>query len=79
MAKQILATPVSIVAVKQQFRVVGNILNATCSFMSLDSVEAKVCLDDWTKAQYRQQKIDQEQTYEYFKNDQTMRTEDNDD
>ena len=46
MAKQILATPVSTVAVEQQFSAGGNILDANRSFMSQDSIEIQVCLDD---------------------------------
>ena len=52
MAKQILVIPVSTVAVEQQFSVGGNILDATRSFTSPDSIETQACLDDWTKAQY---------------------------
>ena len=55
MAKQILATLVSTVTVEQQFSAGGNILDPTRSFMSLDSIEAQSCLDDWTKAVFRQQ------------------------
>ena len=71
MIKQILATPVSTVAMEQQFGVDGNILDATRSSMSPDSIEAQACLDDWTKAQFWQQELEQEPTYEFFENDQT--------
>ena len=50
MAKQILATPVSTVAMEQQFSAGGNILDPTRSSMSPNSIEAQSCLDDWTKA-----------------------------
>ena len=52
MAKQILATPVSTVAVEQQFSAGVNILDPTRSSMSPDSIEVQSCLDDWTKAVY---------------------------
>ena len=79
MTKQIHTNLVSIVAVEQEFSVSGNILEATCSSLSPDSIQALAYLDDWTKTQYRQQKIDQEPTYEYFKNDQTIEKEHNND
>ena len=43
MAKQILVTPVLTVAVEQQFSAGGNILDATRSSMSPDSIEAQAC------------------------------------
>ena len=64
-AKQILAMPVSTVAVEQTFSA-GGILDQTCSSMSPDSVEAQACLDDWTKAMLRQQKILREQSEEFM-------------
>ena len=54
---------------EQQFSVGGNILNPTRSSMSPDSIEAQSCLDDWTKAVFRQQEKEHEQTYEFFKNE----------
>ena len=39
--------------------------------MSPDSIKAQFCLDDWTKAKYWQQEIDQEPMYRFFENDQT--------
>ena len=75
MAKQILAVLVSTIAVEQEFSAGGNILNATCSSLSPDSIQGQTCLDDCIKTQYRQQKIDQKPTYEYFKNDQTTEIE----
>ena len=62
MAKQILTTPVSTVEVEQQFNAGGNILDPTRSSMSPDSIEAQSCLDDWTKAVFRKQKKEHEQT-----------------
>ena len=29
----------------------------------------QVCIDDWTKAQYRQQELQQDPTYDFFKDD----------
>ena len=78
MAKQILATSISTVVVEQECSVDDNILNTIHFSLSLDSIQTQTCLDDWTKAQYRQHEIPQEPTYEYFKNDQ-MRTEVSDD
>ena len=60
MAKQILVTPVSTVTVEQQFSADGNILDPTRSSMSPDSIEAQSCLDDWTKAVFRQQEKEHE-------------------
>ena len=54
MAKQILVTLVSTVVVKQKFSVSGNILDASRSSISSNSIEAQTCLDYWTKAQHRQ-------------------------
>ena len=78
MAKQILATPVSTVAVEQQFSAGGNILDPTRSSMSPNSIETQSCLDDWMKAVFRQQKKEHEQTYEFFENEQTTGTEGSD-
>ena len=41
--------------------------------MSSDSIEVQACLNDWTKAEFRQQ--EHEQTYEFFENEQTTGTE----
>ena len=43
-------------SVEQQFSAGGNILDPTRSFMSLDSIEAQSCLDDWTKEVFRHKK-----------------------
>ncbi|KAK2648539.1 hypothetical protein Ddye_016028 [Dipteronia dyeriana] len=66
-AIQIFSTPVSTVAVKQQFSVGGNILDSRCSLLSPKSIQIQVCV---TKAEYRQQEIDQEEPYNFFKDDQ---------
>ncbi|KAK3221214.1 hypothetical protein Dsin_008239 [Dipteronia sinensis] len=79
-AKQILSTPVSTVAVEQQFSAGGNILDPKRSLMSPKSLQIQACVEDWTKAQYRQQEIDQEEPYDFFKDDQPAesRTDDHD-
>ena len=65
-AKQILACPVSTVVVEQCFSAGGSILDETRSSMTPDSVEAQTCLDDWTKAEYRQQENVKEGSDDYF-------------
>ena len=47
--------------------------------LSPNSIEAQACLDDWTKAKFRQQEQEHEQTYEFFENEQTTGTEGSDD
>ena len=69
-AKQILSTPVSMVAVEQQFSADGNILDPRRSLLSLKSIQIQACVDDWMKVQNRQQEIDQEELYDFFKDDQ---------
>ncbi|KAK3221537.1 hypothetical protein Dsin_008562 [Dipteronia sinensis] len=72
-AKQILSTPVSMVAVEQQFSAGGNILDPKRSLMSPKSLQIQACVEDWTKAQYRQQEIDQDdqdEPFHFFKDDQ---------
>ncbi|KAK3205669.1 hypothetical protein Dsin_019715 [Dipteronia sinensis] len=54
-AKQILGTPVSTVAMEQDFSAGGNILEPRRSVMCPQPLEAYACVDDWTKAKYRQQ------------------------
>ena len=46
--------------------------------MSPESIQVQVCVDDWTKAQNRQQKIDQEALYDFFDDDNTTGTESRD-
>ncbi|KAK2645870.1 hypothetical protein Ddye_021065 [Dipteronia dyeriana] len=79
-AKQILATPVSTMAVEQEFSADGNILDARRSLLSLESIQAQVCVDDWTKTEYRQQEMEPEVIYDFFDDDHTTgtRTEDSD-
>ena len=47
---------------EQEFITDGNILGATCSSLSPNSIQAQTYLIDWIKTQYQQQKIDQEPT-----------------
>ena len=52
---------------KQAFSVGESILNQTHSSMSLESVEAQACLDDWTKIALRKQKIVREKNEDFMK------------
>ena len=65
-AKQILAMPVSIIAVEQAFYAGRSILDQTRT-STPDSVEAQSCLDDWTKTTLRQQEIVREQNEDFMK------------
>ena len=67
--KNIFSTPVSTVAVEKEFSAGGNILDEKRSCLTPKALQIQVCVDDWTKAQYRQQEIDQKPTYDFFKND----------
>ena len=60
-AKQILATPVSTVAVEQEFSARKNVLDPKRSCLSPDSLEAQVLVEDWTKAKYKQQEMEYQQ------------------
>ncbi|KAK3212000.1 hypothetical protein Dsin_016706 [Dipteronia sinensis] len=77
-AKNILSTPVSTVVVEQQFSTGGNILNPTRSLMSPKSLQMQACVEDWKNAQYRQQEIDQEEQYDFFKDDEPAESRTND-
>ena len=68
-AKNIFSTPVSTVAVEQEFSAGGNIMDEQRSCFTLKSLQIQVCVDDWTKAQYRQQELQQEPTYDFFKDE----------
>ena len=68
-AKNIFSTPVSTVAVEQEFSAGGNILDEQRSCLTPKSLQMQVCVDDWTKAQYRQQELQQDPTYDFFKDD----------
>ncbi|KAK1548937.1 hypothetical protein Q3G72_012356 [Acer saccharum] len=68
-AKNIFSTPVSAVAVEQEFSSGGNILDERRSCLAPKALQIQVCVDDWTKAENIQQEIDQEPTYDFFKND----------
>ncbi|KAK2658608.1 hypothetical protein Ddye_005141 [Dipteronia dyeriana] len=73
-AKQILVTPVSTVAVEQEFSADGNILDTRRSLLSPESIQVQVCVDDWTKAGYRQQEMEPEVIYDFFDDDHTTGT-----
>ncbi|KAK2649774.1 hypothetical protein Ddye_017263 [Dipteronia dyeriana] len=73
-AKQILATPVSTVAVEQEFSMSGNILDARRSLLSPESIQVQVCVDDLTKAGYRQQEMEPGVIYDFFDDDHTTDT-----
>ncbi|KAK0587049.1 hypothetical protein LWI29_016576 [Acer saccharum] len=74
-AKQILGTPVSTVAVEQEFSAGGNILDPRRSVMCPQSLEMQACVDDWTKEKYRQQELQPEIVNDFFEGDQTTGTE----
>ncbi|KAL5808590.1 hypothetical protein ACOSQ3_029281 [Xanthoceras sorbifolium] len=57
-AKQIFGTPVSTVAVEHKFSAGGNVLDERRALLSPDSIQIQVCVDNWTKATYRQQELD---------------------
>ncbi|KAK2646223.1 hypothetical protein Ddye_021418 [Dipteronia dyeriana] len=73
--KQILGTPVSTVAVEQEFSAGGNILDPRRSVLCPQSFEAQACVDDWTKAKLRQQELEPEIVNDFFEDDQTTGTE----
>ena len=68
-AKNIFSTPVSTVAVEQEFSARRNILDEQRSYLTPKSLQMQVCVDDWTKAQYRQQELQQDPAYDFFKDD----------
>ncbi|KAK2644810.1 hypothetical protein Ddye_020005 [Dipteronia dyeriana] len=74
-AKQILGTPVSTVAVEQEFSAGGNIMDPRRSVLCPQSLEAQACVDDWTKVKFRQQELEPEIVNDFFKDDQTTETE----
>ncbi|KAK2659445.1 hypothetical protein Ddye_005978 [Dipteronia dyeriana] len=73
-AKQILATPVSIMAMEQEFSAGENIMDARRSLLSPESIQVQVCVDDWAKAEYRQQEMESEVIYDFFNDDHTTGT-----
>ncbi|KAK2640335.1 hypothetical protein Ddye_028130 [Dipteronia dyeriana] len=74
-AKQIIGTPVSTVAVEQEFSAGGNILDPRRSVLCPQSLEAQACVDDWIKAKFRQQELEPEIVNDFFEDDQTTGTE----
>ena len=65
-AKQILVTSILIVAMEQKFSIGRNILDQIRFSLSLDSIQTQTCLDDWIKAQYQKQKINQKRNYDFL-------------
>ena len=57
MVKDILASPVSIIPIKQAFSVGGQILDETRSSIHLTNVATPSCVDHWTKFMYKQQEF----------------------
>ncbi|CAH9142888.1 unnamed protein product [Cuscuta epithymum] len=57
MAKQVLAMPISTIAVEQEFSAAGNVLTDYRTRLSLSSLETLVCFHDWLKAQRRTQEM----------------------
>ena len=41
------------------------------SCLTLKSLQIQVCVDNWMKAQYRQQELQQEPMYDFFKDDES--------
>lgn len=62
--KQIFPTLVSTATVEQEFSASGHILDARCSYMGPESIVAHIFINDWTRAQYRQQEFVQQQQLE---------------
>ena len=56
-ARDILACPVSTVAVEQTFSAGSNILDPTRTNLSDENLEAQCCLDDWVRAERRTQEL----------------------
>ncbi|KAI9157137.1 hypothetical protein LWI28_017472 [Acer negundo] len=70
-AKNIFSTPVSTVAVEPEFSARENILDEKCSCLTPKALQIHVCVDEWTNVQYRQQELEQEATYDFFKDDES--------
>ncbi|KAK2635667.1 hypothetical protein Ddye_030459 [Dipteronia dyeriana] len=64
-------------AKEQKFNVGRNILDERRSLLSPESIQVQFYVDDWTKAQKRYQEIEQEARYDFFDDDHTIGTEDN--
>ena len=63
-AKEILASPVSTVAVEQTFSSGGNILDIRRSTLYPSSLEAQACVDDWSRAELRRQQQNEPNDFE---------------
>ncbi|CAH9123747.1 unnamed protein product [Cuscuta epithymum] len=57
MAKQVRSMPISTVAVEQEFSSAGNVLTASRSRLSAESLETLICYHDWLKAARRTQEM----------------------
>ncbi|CAH9088287.1 unnamed protein product [Cuscuta epithymum] len=57
MAKQVLSMPVSTVAVEQEFSSADNVLTASRTSLSAESLETLICYHNWLKAIRRTQEI----------------------
>ncbi|CAH9110130.1 unnamed protein product [Cuscuta epithymum] len=57
MAKQVLPMPVSTIVVEQEFSSAGNVLTASRTSLSAESLETLICYHDWLKAIRRTQEI----------------------
>ncbi|KAK2662042.1 hypothetical protein Ddye_000616 [Dipteronia dyeriana] len=68
--KQILSTPVSTVAVEQEFSAGGNILEVRHWLLSPESIQMQSFVDDWINLKNRQQEIDHDAPYDFFDDDQ---------
>ncbi|KAK3204376.1 hypothetical protein Dsin_018422 [Dipteronia sinensis] len=73
-AKRILSTSVSTVAVEQEFSACGNILDTRRSFLSPQSIQMQASIDDWNKTHNIQKEIDQDAhaPYDFFRDDQPV-------
>ncbi|CAH9115166.1 unnamed protein product [Cuscuta europaea] len=66
MAMQVLAMPVSTVAVEQEFSAAGNVLTDYRTRLSANSLETLVCFHDWLKVKRRTQEISIEPTRHFM-------------
>ena len=63
-----LAAPVSTVAVEQAFSLEGNILEIRRSSLHPSTLEATTCINDWTRADLRQQEDAPDEFEDLFDN-----------
>ena len=50
---------------EQAFSAGGSILDETRSRLSPESLEIQACVDDWTRAEYRQQEMEKNEEEEF--------------